>query len=139
MTIFTMYTEDVFTGSKKVGEIIVELSVHGVSDELRMVKLQKLVDADTGKLRVPSGWATDQTHLSQLMIIAADWEVDPDEARIILTEKNDGRKWIATVKQFMEHGFHIDRGFGSQHVLVDEHWYELEPKNNEYQLGLDLE
>ena len=133
MSITKLHREDVLTGEKKVGEVLIE----SVNDK-RFATLYKYVDINTGKLRVPSGWATDQPHLSQLMITAANWEVDPDEARIILIEKSDNRQWLTTVSRFMVHGFHIDRGFGSQYALVDEHWDELVSRKTDYQLGLDL-
>ena len=145
MAIVVLYKEDVLSTNKKIGEITIESFEHTGA---RFATLYKHVDINTGKLRVPSGWATDQPHLSQLMIIAADWEVDPDKARIILIEKNDGRQWLTTVEKFMEHGFHIDRGFGSQQALVDKHWDDLltpgsalgsdEPNSSTQQLGFDL-
>ena len=136
MNIKQLHNQDIFSDGKKVGEIIIE-----AVNDIRFVTFYKMVDFNTGKLRVPSGWATDQPHLSELMIVAADWEVDPDDARVILTEKTDGRKWLTTVGKFMEHGFHIDRGFGSQQALVDKHWDELLTRKEQldsHQLGFDL-
>ena len=143
MSISRLSKKDIYSSDKRVGELVIE-EVNGV----RFATFYKFVDASQGKLRVPSGWATDQPHLSELMIFAADWDIDPDEARILLTEKSDGRQWLTTVGKFMEHGFHIDRGCGSQQALVDEHLDELiggvqqwglqVPDICDLQLGLDL-
>ena len=72
-------------------------------------------------LKVPPGWATDVTHLSELMIFASDEGLDPDKALIILTDEQLVR-WVATVQQFMEKGFIIERGFGPQRVLPEAEW-----------------
>ena len=140
---------NVYSNEKKTGEIAIE-----EVNDVKFATLYKSVDIATGKLKVPSGWATDQTHISELMLVAADWDIDPDNARILLTEKSDNRQWLTTAGKFIKHGFHIDRGFGSQYALVDEHWDELlgdtneswtagprvanETKLPDRQLGLDL-
>jgi hypothetical protein len=136
-----IWSDNVFSGDKKVGEIVVYAS-YG----MRYIMLVKRVNAETGKLRVPSGWATDQPHLSELMIKAADWDIDPDTAQILLIENSDtsrnGQMWLTNIDKFLKHGIPIERGFGHQLALVDEHWEALGEKDNQkddYQLGFDLD
>ena len=99
-----------------VGEIIAEPN---------KVYLIKKVIRSKHMLHKPPAWATDHDHLIELLNMAVSQQsvtgVEPDDAKIILEDDQQVR-WEATVDQFYTRGFLIDRGFGPQQVLPEQHW-----------------
>jgi len=77
--------------------------------------LEKVVNPADHKLNSPSGWATDKAHIARLV------QIDAKGIRLRLAT---GDVLQAPLKILIAHGFKMNRGFGDQWVLVDQHWDE---------------
>ena len=86
-----------------------------------VVTLEKTLSRAKHMLRIPSGWATDATHMELLSSISLEVGLNPADARVAIDDERKVR-WLATVHDFMTNGFAMDRGFGKQRFLPEKFW-----------------
>ena len=118
-----MSTEIPVTNPKgqTVGHIVIE---NGKAE------LRKKVNRLRHMLRRPAGWATDEVHIQLLRATLHQWNMTPYQGFIVLTD-DSGVVWRASLQQFFENGFVIDRRFGVQRVLPEGQWQQIDKRQQE--------